>query len=379
MGFVPIYMKITLNKKKTTINLQSLVKSNKWNSHGFVEGRGDEVRKLNAQLELMKARIQGIYRDKLSAGEEITLNTIKEEFTGRVPEKKVHTLISVFEDHNDEMNSLTRIKYSPWTVKHYRTTLKYLKEYLQANYNVNDIQLKALDYSFVSNFEKYILTTKKCYNNGAMKHVQRLKKITNRAIKLGWLDTNPFHAFKVSYKRFERGYLTILEVKSIEQAELPFRLSKIRDVFVFQIYTGLAYCDVKALKPSNISTGIDGNQWIFIARQKTKIKSTIPLLPKANLILNKYHGDEHCLPVISNQKMNKGLKEIADICKIEKRLSTHLARHTFGTTITLSNGVPIETVSKMLGHTKLSTTQIYSQIVEQKIADDMSSLVAKLQ
>jgi integrase len=157
-----------------------------------------------------------------------------------------------------------------------------------------------------------------------------------------------------------------------------------RDIFVFSCYTGLAYADVKKLKRSEINTGVDGEQWIFSPRQKTDTPCPIPLLPVALQLLEKYAHYPKCinqdrvLPVLTNQKMNAYLKEIADLCGINKVLTFHLARHTFATTICLSNGVPMETVSKMLGHTNLKQTLHYAKTLHSKIGADMASLRQKL-
>lgn len=162
------------------------------------------------------------------------------------------------------------------------------------------------------------------------------------------------------------------------------RIAQVRDIFLFSCYTGLAYIDTKNLTHSNIRIGIDGNKWIFTSRQKTKSISNIPLLSQAENIIEKYKTDPHCinsgslLPVLSNQKMNAYLKEIADLCSIKKELTFHIARHTFATTVTLANGVPIERVSKMLGHKSIKTTQHYAKIMDRKVGEDMKDLTSKL-
>ncbi len=216
--------------------------------------------------------------------------------------------------------------------------------------------------------------------------MNNFKKIIRIALANQWMDRDPFYNFKVKFDAVEREYLNEEEVQKLIDKELYLdRLKIVRDMFVFSCYTGLAYSDVKKLSSADITKGIDGSKWIRIKRTKTKSLSSIPLLPLAEEILDRYkdHPEvkdgKYVLPVLSNQKSNAFLKEIAALCGITKPLTTHLARHTFATTITLTNGVPIESVSKMLGHKDLRTTQHYAKIVDRKISDDMQTLREKLE
>jgi integrase len=206
----------------------------------------------------------------------------------------------------------------------------------------------------------------------------------NLGQRLGWITQNPFDSYKLSFRKVDRGFLTEKELQTIETKELGIeRLQTVRDVFVFGCYTGLSYIDAINLRTDEINVGIDGQYWIFSKRQKTDTKLRIPLLPKALGIFEKYRkhpksiSRDKVFPLISNQKLNSYLKEIADLCGIKKNLTFHLARHTFATTVTLSNGVPIETVSQVLGHKSISTTQIYAKVLEKKISEDMGQLRKK--
>jgi len=216
-----------------------------------------------------------------------------------------------------------------------------------------------------------------------MKQMQRLKKVLNWAIKNEYLENNPFVNYTISFKKYDRGFLTKEEITSIEKLTgLSKRLQYTKDFFVFQMYTGLAFSDMLDLKTSDIVVGIDKEYWIIKSRVKTDTKITIPLLPNTLEILNRYSdlsiADKNVFPKISNQKINKNLKDLGALAEIKQPLSTHLARHSAATTIWLNNGISIEVVSKMLGHTKISTTQIYGRIVEEKIAEEMKSLRSKL-
>jgi site-specific recombinase XerD len=207
----------------------------------------------------------------------------------------------------------------------------------------------------------------------------------NMAVRMEWIEKDPFSLFKAKFIKKEREFLSADELKTIEQRRFGIeRLQQVKDIFVFSCYTGLAYIDVMRLTPNNIRKGIDGMNWIYTQREKTSTPVRVPILKKAQEIIDCYRNHPRSkvkgtlFPNFSNQKLNSYLKEIADLCGIKKNLTFHIARHTFATTVTLSNGVPIESVSKMLGHTDLRTTQIYAKVVEKKISDDMTLLQKKL-
>lgn len=221
--------------------------------------------------------------------------------------------------------------------------------------------------------------------NTTMSYIKRLKRIITIAVNNHWISTNPFSAFKCTSQKVEREELTEDEVKRLAEKTFSVkRLDEVRDCFLFSCYTGYAFVDASKLSWANITVGKDDEMWVRTSRTKTEIAANVPLLPQAIEIINKYKDHEECiysgriLPMKSNQKMNAYLKEIADLCGINKNLTTHMARHTFATTITLGNGVPIESVSKMLGHTKITTTQIYARVAEQKVGKDMKQLKLKI-
>src|SRR5690606_26327769 len=234
-------------------------------------------------------------------------------------------------------------------------------------------------------FEHYLLTIDKLQSNTAHRYIKNLKKIMNMAVGLDWIPSNPFNQFKCSYSNPERKILNQDEINTLLNKKLHSpRLEEVRDVFIFCCYTGFAYSDAYQFNHNAVMKGLDGNLWLSTLRQKTGTKESVPLLPVALQIIEKYRNNEYCtkydklLPVNSNQRYNAYLKEIADICGINKKLTSHIARHTFATTITLANGVPIETVSAMLGHSSIRTTQIYAKVVEQKVSDDMQKLKERL-
>jgi site-specific recombinase XerD len=233
-------------------------------------------------------------------------------------------------------------------------------------------------------YDFYLRSERNCNNNSTVKYLKNFKKIILICIANGWLDKDPFIKYKPKVRPVKRDYLTADELEAIGSQSLANdRISQVRDIFLFSCYTGLAYADVKKLKRSEIVIGNDGQKWIFTSRQKTETDSRIPLLPKALQLMEIYKEHPQCidngllLPVLSNQKMNSYLKEIADACGIIKELTYHIARHTFATTVTLANGVSIESVSKMLGHTNIRTTQHYAKILDLKVGQDMALIKEK--
>ncbi len=295
---------------------------------------------------------------------------------------KQQTLLELFKKHNEDVKSLIGITKTKATYQKYAVTFKRVSDFIKKKYSLSDIPLTAINHMFISDFETYLMVDCKCNSNTTAKFTQFLKRIISIARNNGWIFHDPFANYRPQLTKVDRGYLTEEELKAIATKEITLpRLEQVRDIFIFSCYTGLAYIDVFNLKENNIRTSFDGNLWIMTKRQKTNVNSNIPLLEVPKMILEKYKGklpEGKILPVLSNQKMNAYLKEIGDLCGINKQLTFHLARHTFATTITLAKGVPIETVSKMLGHTSLKTTQIYARITDNKISQDMNILASKL-
>jgi site-specific recombinase XerD len=294
-------------------------------------------------------------------------------------------LLEIFQYHNEQAKALEGKEFAKGTLTKFNTVLKHTRAFLQWQYKVDDIDIRKLDYEFVTELEFWYKSVQHIDHNTTMKYIACVKKMAIRALRNGWLQKDPFTGFSMALREVEREALTAEELERMAaKSFVTERLSQVRDIFLFSCFTGLAYADLQKLKRSEISTGIDGGRWIFTRRQKTDTPSRIPILPTAQQILDKYLDHPLCrkkdkvLPILSNQKMNQYLKEIADACQIDKYLTFHIARHTFATTITLSNGVPIETVSKMLGHRNLKTTQHYAKILDRKVSQDMQALKERL-
>lgn len=384
---VSVFARVTVNGKRANISLKRKVVLSEWDSNkGKARGNKQESRLLNRYLDLVKNRVYEAHEQLVKEKVFICAQSIKARFLGEDNEE--YSLLTLVDYHNTQMSeSLT---YG--TLKNYFTTQKYIKLFLTKKRKTQDVYLSQLTFRFLVDFEKFLRLyvpedhQKKMENNTVMKHIQRLRKMVTLAYKMEWIDKDPFIKFKPIYIKNEREFLNEDELQTIIEKEFEIeRLTLVKNLFIFSCYTGLSYIDVMNLDEDNIAIGIDGGKWIITNRQKTHNKVKIPILPIAEELIEKYKGHiktkktKTLFPNISNQKLNSYLKEIADLCKIKKNLTFHIARHTFATTITLSNGVPIETVSKLLGHTKIATTQIYAKVIERKVSEDFKILRNKLQ
>jgi site-specific recombinase XerD len=382
-GEAPIYLRITLNGERSEISTNRRVNPEVWDKASErVAGRSESARVINASLNNLIGKVEKYFSSLDVKEDRMSVHQIISELKGKGENQM--TLVQAYEYHIRKLEELAGIEYATATIKKYEYSLNSLKRFLKKTYNKTDIRLCDLDNKFIESYHTYLRTFENLQHNSAAKSIKHLNRIINISISNRWIRYNPFNDFSCNYVNPSRSYLTEEEIESLYKKEFKInRLAKVRDIFIFQIYTGLSYIDMAELTEDNIEIGIDGKRWIVIHRKKTGIRSSIPILPRAQEILDKYKTDPSCitehkiLPVYCNQRMNGYLKEIADICEIKKNLTTHLARHTFATTITLSHGVPIETVSRMLGHTDLKTTQIYSKVVDRKIADDMKCLTEK--
>lgn len=384
---VPVYARITVNGKRTNLSLQRRIPISSWDANkGKARGTKQQARLFNKYLEQVRAKIYQSYEDLLSENKLITAQLIKSRFLGMDESGK--TLLELFKYHNE----VSKEKLNSHTLRHYKVTQGYLEKFLNMKLKTTDVSLQSLNYSFIVDFECFIKSyepkdhQRKMSHNTAMKHLQRLRKMVTMAYHMEWIIKDPFVRFKSSFENKRREFLTETELDSLEKFHSSIeRLNIIKDLFLFSCYTGLSYIDMNGLTADNIILGIDGNYWIKSKRQKTNSFLEIPLLNQAKNLIKKYEGHQRTIisntlfPCFSNQKINSYLKEVAELSGIKKNLTFHMARHTFATTVTLSNGVPIETVSKLLGHTKIATTQIYARVINKKVSEDMFKLNKKLQ
>jgi len=377
-----IYARVTINQRRTNISLKHKINIDSWNKlKSRAKGNSSEARSLNLYLDQVQSKLFECYQELRASNKLITPQAIKSKYLGT--DITYHSLLQLIDYHNEKMAH----KLHKDTMRHYKTSQRYLNQFVKKEYKTSDIYLKDLNYSFIINFENYLRSFepidhhKKIANNTAMRHIQRLRKMVTMAFHMEWIDRDPFVKFKPTIEKRERDFLSKNELEAIENFTTDIeRLNIVKDLFIFSCYTGIAYVDIMQLTKDNILLGIDGGEWVITKRQKTNTPVKIPMLEPVQRLISKYKDNVRAVskgtlfPVLSNQKINCYLKEISDICKIKKNLTFHMARHTFATTVTLTNGVPIETVSKLLGHTKLSTTQIYARVIDSKVSDDMNNL-----
>ena len=378
-GTCPIMCRITIDGVEARFNTKVYVKDSKWNvKANRISGNNTESRNLNARLDDIKASLYRIYHE-VQRFNVATPEIIKNEFLGF--DESGETILDIYSKHIHNIHELIGISITKVTVQRYRAARNHLAEFIKMKYHVSDIAVKSINDMFIRDFEVYLLSRAKMSNNTMSKSMQYLKKMINIAMNNGFIVHNPFANYKIQFKKVDRGYLTEEELNRLIEKTMPVqRLEQVRDIFVFSCFTGLAYIDVKELTKKHLRTAFDGDTWIMTKRSKSNVNVNVPLMDIPKKIIQKYEDtivDDKVLPVLSNQKMNAYLKEIGDLCGIDKNLTFHLARHTFATTVTLLKGIPIETVSKMLGHTNIQTTQIYARITNEKISTDMKGLSAK--
>ncbi|TXH58760.1 MAG: site-specific integrase [Bacteroidia bacterium] len=386
-GKHPVFMRIFVDNKKSEVFTEQYVSVVHWdNKAKKVRSACKDADYMNSYLDNLKAKVQNQFYELRSQGKEITSELLKNQLLGIDQQPKQKTILEAFDYHNLKLSEQAKIgKVVAKTYTRYIITKNKVLAFMQHQYKKENMPLPEMRLRFVTEFEHYLLTVDKLQSNTAHKYIKNLKKIMNMAVGLDWIPSNPFNQFKCSYSSPEREILNQDEINILLTKKLHApRLEEVRDVFIFCCYTGFAYSDVYQFPHNAVMKGLDGNLWLSTLRQKTGTKESVPLLPVALEIIEKYRNHEYCtkydklLPVNSNQRYNAYLKEIADICGINKNLTSHIARHTFATTITLANGVPIETVSAMLGHNSIRTTQIYAKVVEQKVSDDMQKLKERL-
>lgn len=379
-GNVPLFCRITIDKQEARFGVKLDINPAIWDvKAGRAVGRTSEVVEINSIIDKTKSALFNVYNEILLSDVNVTAEKVKNYFLGGAT--KHHNLLEQFIRHNEDVEKLIGISKSKATYQKYEVTRKHLTNFIKEKYNLSDISFKEINHLFLTDFEVYLLSTCGCNPNTTAKFMQFLKRIVIIAKNNGWIKADPFANYKIRIKKVDRGYLSQEEVEAIIAKKFSTkRLEQVRDIFIFSCFCGLAYIDVKKLRKENIRTSFDGNLWIMDKREKTDVSFSIPLLDIAKKILDKYEGtlpNGQILPVPSNQKMNAYLKEIGALCGIDKDLTFHIARHTFAT-LTLSKGVSIESVSKMLGHTNIRTTQIYARITDTKISHDMNAFAGRV-
>jgi len=383
-GMVPIYVRITVNGLRDGFSSSKKIHADYWNEEtGFAVRACKDAVSINNYITKTSKDLERCYNELCDEHDDVTAKMVKDAFLFRSEQKP--TLMKAFQVHNDEFaERVTKGIGTKGTLMRYERLRVKTLAYLKKKFNATDIILEEIQYSFASGFYHYLLM-QDIDENASMKYVKTLKQVLTKAVNEGMIVHNLINNFKCPYKDPERDHLEMDElIKMYGKHIASRRIAEVRDVYVFCCFTGYAFETVYALEPENIFTGVDGGLWITKNRAKSGTEETVPLLPIALEIIERYKDHPYCvnenklLPVNCNQRFNSYLKELADICDIDKHLTTHTARHTFATTITLENDVPIETVSKMLGYKDIRTTQIYARMTKRKISNNMKMLMGKI-
>ena len=379
-GKTSVMLRIYLNNERLSLGSTGIsVKSSQWDKEKErIKGRTTEALNTNLQLDNIASGLQSIFR-RIEMSDVVSLERIKSEFLGK--KEEIDTLMQLFEKHNGDVAKQVGVSVGKATLQKYNVCKRHFSEFLKKQYKRSDLKLTELTYVVIREFDLYLRTEVGQNPNTATKTMKTFKTITLLGQKMGVLLHDPFMNHRFHIEPVNRGFLTDEEILLIANKDLGIsRLELVRDIFIFSCFTGLAYIDVSNLTPDHIVT-LGDKQWIMTQRQKTSVETNVLLLDIPKAIIAKYGGKTYrngkLFPMLTNQKTNSYLKEIADICGIKKNLTFHLARHTFAT-MSLSKGVPMESVSKMLGHTNIRTTQIYARITNKKIEHDMEELADKL-
>jgi len=380
-GLIPLFCRITVDGKEVRFSMKCDVNPKFWDvKTGKAVGRTAEAVKINALTDTTKSAIYKVYREIQEREHYVTAEKIKNVFLGI--EQKHQTLLELFDSHNRERKLQIGINLHKSTYGKYCVTRQCIADFLMYKYNLTDIPVKEVNKEFIGDFETYLLTQYDYSKNYTVSLMKKFRHIIELALSREWIYRNPFNDYKLQWQKVDRGYLTQTEIETLIEYQFEDeRLERARDVFIFCTFTGLSHTDVKHLTGENIQSSIDGKWWIKGNRRKTDTSYEIPLLNVPRTILEKYRGKVSgnlLLPVFCLPLYNRLLKEMAKQCGIDKKISSHLARHTFAT-LALTKGVSIESVSKMLGHTNINTTQIYARVTDKKIENEMRMFAGNVQ
>lgn len=376
-GEAPIRMRITIDGQKAETQLKRSVLVEEWNQDKeCTTGKSSKCREINHYLDSVRVEIFQLHRQAEVDGKVITAQSIKQVFCGEDVSQK--TILELFEEHNKKMNQLVGKDFSQKTADRYDTSIRHLQEFIKLQYRRDDMIVGEIDHAFITDFDYFLKMNKSCNHNSALKHLKSLKKIVRIAVVNEWIKKDPFRNIKIKEENVTKEFLTQEELNNLINKDFEIkRIEQVRDLFLFCCMTGLSFIDLKQLRPEHLLKDNQGKMWIRKARQKTGIMCNIPILELAQKLILKYEGcseEGTIFPVMTNQRLNSYLKEIADLCSIKKNLTMHVARHTFGSVVTLANGVTLENVAKMLGHTNLNMTRHYAKVLDQTIMRDMENV-----
>lgn len=381
-GEAPLYLRLTFKSERRNLSTGYFIAPIRWDGQkSKVKGIKDDAIQVNAYISQTKAKMMELFNQMLKE-RDVNLDLLIDRFFGR--DVYTVTLMELVRFHNKDFEARIGTDYTFSTFEKYDILRRKLEAFIPYKYQKKDIRLKDLGHKFMADFDFYLKNHDRNEHNTTTKYLKNLKKILNVGVVNSWIDENPFDNYKASYKDVERVYLSQVELDMLEEKHFKLeRLRLVRDMFLFQCYTGLAYSDMAKLTAGHVSPGIDGNKWIITRRKKTDVRAAIPMLPKAEKLMNKYDDGKgsptrSLFPFYAIQKFNAYLHEIAELCGIHKNLTSHVGRRTFATTIALANGIGLETISKVLGHTSTKITSQYAVVTDHKISQDMAKLRERL-
>ena len=379
-GNVPIEVMITVNGERNSFSTGKQIAIEKWDkTKQQVKGKDQETQNLNNYLKAIKAKLYQKEAELLERGFIITAQILYDAYFDKVESLKERSLFEVFEEHNQEQEKLVGNGVSKATHWVSVYTIRLLREFVQQKYKREDLYLRELNLNFIQSFHSFLRIDKGMAQNSSTKHLKLLKKIINLSVANSYMAFNPFSTYKVEREPVDIDFLDEEELRKIINFDTPLpRLERAKDMFLFGCFTGLSYIDIKTLTPEHFEKDNAGRIWIKKRRVKTGVLSRIPLLPIAKLILDKYKGGDKLLPIQDPADINKYLKDIAILCGINKRICFHTSRHTFASTVTLTNNISLEVVSKMLGHTNTRMTAHYAKLIDKCIGEQMDKLMDTL-
>ena len=379
-GTIPLFCRITVDGQEVRFSMKCDVNPNHWDTKtGKASGRTAEAGQINSLVDATKAAIYKIYRELQEKESYVTAEKIKNVFLGI--EARQQTLLELFDRHNRERKQQAGINITQYTYEKYCLVRRIVADFILYKYNLQDIPIKEVNLQFLSGYEIYLYTVHEYKKNTVVSAMKKLRHIINVALNEELIYKNPFKDFKLQWQKTDRGYLTQTELETMIDAQFENkRMEKARDIFIFCAFTGISYADIKHLTYDNIQSSFDGKLWIKGRRRKTNTEYNIPVLNIPKMILEKYKDEaigNLAMPIISLTNYNLLLKKIAKSCGITKNVSSHLARHSFAT-LALTQGVSIESVSKMLGHSNISITQVYAKITNKKVGNEMNQFAGNI-
>ena len=377
-GLMPIFVTIRQNGERVTFTTGKYIHPNEWDAvKQKAKGKSETAQAINTYLLQLRNKIYRKELELMDRGYIVNPSTLRDACLEKVESIQSKSLCQIFQEYIDDARKSIGIDVKKDTVYSYERTYDLLKDYMKVTYKRNDFALQELNLSFIDKFNVYLRSELEHKKNTAVKHLRCLMRVVNVAVANRHLSFDPFLNFKAQREICERVFLTEEELRILINKDFRIkRLERVRDLFVFCCFTGLSYSDVKTLTPEHFETDTHGRIWIKKKRVKTGVLFRVPLLPIPKLILEKYKGGDKLLPVVDLSSMDAYLKEIAELCGINKNISSHTARFTFATTVTITNRISLEVVSKMMGHTNTRMTSHYAKIIDKYIGEEMDKLNA---